>query len=586
MVVKPPSLPPLPPPKPRRRTSKAPEKGLHEVEQAISLLEGRHPEHERSRRETAAAVEARRRALEAELAERARGRRKRAVLTLCVVLAAAAAGGVVWKLAARTISLRAAIERASAPFVARDFATVASNDFTGSAELEADVAGASCLVAVSDAPTLRVSAGGVQTDGGSSVMWCSCAPGHVSIEAVGRTRPALGLLRVDARAVGGPLARPWSDVDAGTWAGGGDECGVEMVDAWIAAGHWPKPQVDDSWLDASPARAPLRRAGFHVVSLVAEGKPFAVVDAAAGACSLGIAASSADKLSLRPPGAATVVAGATGVLAWCDAPGTELVLQREGKSAVVVVSAPGVRIGGLLGVREVAAEAHLSLAPGAVWLRESDLAWDASAVLRASGVPDVGADAIPAAAGTKVGARIVALSLAVTADLAHDPSSVAVPCDRSSDSRQQVCAPAAPVAWWRKTDAPAALAHGGLPFWLTSFESRLEPDALARIPELLALARRLMRGGFEPTVFEGVTELADGVRVVGRAGEDAVVAVGLAPKPPWVFPYTNRVAWDLGDEPRVVTLRPGDGVKLVTSPPSTAPVDKRRTVVFRRAALP
>jgi hypothetical protein len=149
-----------------------------------------------------------------------------------------------------------------------------------------------------------------------------------------------------------------------------------------------------------------------------------------------------------------------------------------------------------------------------------------------------------------------------------------------------VCAVAAPVSWWRKTDAPAAFAQAPLPFWLSLLDSHHEPDAIARIPELLALARRLLHAGFEPTVLEGVTELNEGVRVVGRAGEDQVVAVGLGPKPPWVFPYTDGLAWDLGDPPRIVALQPGLAVKLASSPPPNAPLEKRRTIVFRHAARP
>jgi hypothetical protein len=87
-------------------------------------------------------------------------------------------------------------------------------------------------------------------------------------------------------------------------------------------------------------------------------------------------------------------------------------------------------------------------------------------------------------------------------------------------------------------------------------------------------------------VLEGVTELDEGVRVVGRAGEDEVVAVGLGPKPPWVFPYTDGIPWDLGDPPRVVELQPGLAVKLASSPRQSAPIEKRRTVVFRRTARP
>ena len=83
-------------------------------------------------------------------------------------------------------------------------------------------------------------------------------------------------------------------------------------------------------------------------------------------------------------------------------------------------------------------------------------------------------------------------------------------------------------------------------------------------------------------MLEGVTELPTGVRVVGRAGEDAVVAIGLVPRPPWVIPYTDGDEWELGEPPRVVELQPGSSVTLTaTTPPSTT-VDKRRTVVFRR----
>jgi hypothetical protein len=117
-------------------------------------------------------------------------------------------------------------------------------------------------------------------------------------------------------------------------------------------------------------------------------------------------------------------------------------------------------------------------------------------------------------------------------------------------------------------------------------EPHHEPDAIARVPELVTLARRLARAAFQPTLLEGVTELPDGVRVVGRAGEDAIVAMGLGPRAPWVFPYTDGLPWDLGDSPRVVALQPGAAVKLASSPPSNAPIEKRRTIVFRRIAHP
>jgi hypothetical protein len=53
-----------------------------------------------------------------------------------------------------------------------------------------------------------------------------------------------------------------------------------------------------------------------------------------------------------------------------------------------------------------------------------------------------------------------------------------------------------------------------------------------------------------------------------------------------VFPYTDGIPWDLGDPPRVVELQPGLAVKLASSPRQSAPIEKRRTVVFRRTARP
>ena len=90
-------------------------------------------------------------------------------------------------------------------------------------------------------------------------------------------------------------------------------------------------------------------------------------------------------------------------------------------------------------------------------------------------------------------------------------------------------------------------------------------------PSASLLARRLLRDGFEATVFEGVTELPEGVRVVGRAHEDAIVAVGLLPKAPWAVPYSDATPWDLGDTPRVISLDPGLAVKLVAAQPPGVP---------------
>jgi hypothetical protein len=233
----------------------------------------------------------------------------------------------------------------------------------------------------------------------------------------------------------------------------------------------------------------------------------------------------------------------------------------------------------------------LTIAPEATWLRGEDLPWDASALLRASGLSEITSAPLRVDPGTP-DARIVALALAAEASAVSEPEGVVIACDPplSGGTRESLCAHSAPVSWFNRKDAPAGAARGSLPVWLSPLEGRRELDALARIPELLALTRRLARDGFEPTSLEGVTELPDGVRIVGRAGEDSVVAVGLEPKPPWALPYfeatPGSIPWDLGDAPREVPLKPGDAVKLTSSPLSTVPLGARRTVVFRHAVTP
>ncbi|MGH7297360.1 MAG: hypothetical protein ACRELB_20660, partial [Polyangiaceae bacterium] len=235
--------------------------------------------------------------------------------------------------------------------------------------------------------------------------------------------------------------------------------------------------------------------------------------------------------------------------------------------------------------RETAEVAGIPIAPDAAWLRDEDLAWDATSLLRASGLTAVKSAELPAGPGDAT-ADVIAISRARGASLATAPEGVVVACDPALDDaaeRSVVCAGTAPVSFWRRNDAAAAMARAALPVWLSVFQSHHEPDAVARIPELLTLSRRLRREGFEPTSLEGVTELPDGVRVIGRANEDAIVAVGLLSRAPWVVPYSDGTPWDLGDTPRVVPLQPGLAVKLGVSPPPSTPPDKRRTVVFRHA---
>lgn len=613
--------PPRPPPKSRI--------GLTDVERAISVLDGRHPDHEKVARQTREAAERRRGEIALELAGNARARGLRRVVLALATIAAVAAAVVGVRLARRARALHAALGEAEAPWVARGFFVRNSNELIGWHALEADLPASTCFVALSTSSgPLRVAGDGREVEGSRSVAWCTCRPGHVTLEAapaVGTETTGLAVLALPAATLGGPLARSWVDFTPGAWGDRGQDCAETTLDAWIdahrghpaeaprtadTAGHGSSDaaatDLDAPWL-APGSRHELRGAGWKVIATVDPSHPFAVVNAGPGACAMAIADANAE-LSLRGRGGVRPVTHAHGALAWCSPRAETLSVWREGAAPVAVLAVDATRIGGVLGTRESAEAAGLALPPEATWLRADDLPWDAGALLRASGGTDVAATPLPAEAGPP-DARVIALSLsfplslpppspssrppssapwsplAVGASVVGAPDGVAIACDppRGPGVRQTLCAQVAPVSWFNKKDAAAGAARASLPVWLGTLQDRKEVDAMARIPELLTLTRRLARQGFEPTALEGVTELPEGVRVVGRAGEDAVVAVGLVPRPPWVLPYTNGVPWDLGDPPRVVPVKPGESVKLKSSPMPDAALSTRRTVVFRRA---
>ena len=126
------------------------------------------------------------------------------------------------------------------------------------------------------------------------------------------------------------------------------------------------------------------------------------------------------------------------------------------------------------------------------------------------------------------------------------------------------------------------LARSKLPFWLYSMQGVKDPAALAGITKLLALARALGRDGFAPTTLEALVEQPSGVDVLGRTGEDAVVAVGVAPSEPWVYPLSDDVAWELEGPAQIALVKPLERVTLTTPLKKLPPLNLRRTVVFRR----
>jgi hypothetical protein len=361
-----------------------------------------------------------------------------------------------------------------------------------------------------------------------------------------------------------------------------------MLDGWIADHRWPKPPLAGTELGSWPGGTQLGAVGFRVSTALAEATPFAVVESVAGDCQLALAPGR--ELSLRTTGGARPIEHARGAMIWCSSlPDTVTAWVTPGAGRAVILSAPASRLGGLLGAREGARDAGYTVNSAATWLRAEDQGWEATAILRASTLTDVTTGPVPTEPGAP-DLRVAAIVASPSAAVTWEPSPAAVACDPPIEgggrTNESVCVPTIASTLWRKGEALASAARGAPPLWMSTLTPRREPDAVALLPELLALGRRLTREGFEPTTFEGVTELRDGVRVVGRAGEDAVVAVGLAPSPPWVLPYSNGAPWDLGDAPRVVALQPGTAVILIPSAPTSAPLDKRRTVVFRHSVRP
>ncbi len=177
-----------------------PPKDLDEVERALSVLEGRHPEHERIRRETAEAAETRRHQLESELADGARRRRRRTVVLGVNAVAVIVAAVVGWRVWTRAQSLRTGLARVEVGFVAEGLAEVASNELSARSHLTFDAPGSACFVAVTDGGDVQATEGSMTVRGGGSVGWCACDAGSVTL--VGPEGHALALLKIDASLVG------------------------------------------------------------------------------------------------------------------------------------------------------------------------------------------------------------------------------------------------------------------------------------------------------------------------------------------------------------------------------------------------
>jgi hypothetical protein len=598
----PPPRPPRPgstpdvahPPRPGSRPDGVglPKEDLAEVERALSILGGRHPDQVRAEREMLEAARARRVAQESahDLA-RARDRRKLLPWVLGAIAIVFVASGVGWwvhRVSARVAAIDALLAPLAARYVAHGFHVEERSSFAPRDHLEQDVEGGRCVVAIGAGGEDRfeVDRGGSTVEAHGSMAWCTCHPEHVKLTALGaRPEGGVTLAQIDARALGGALAIPFMEPHPNTVAPPGD-CSSESLDAWLAT-QVSTPPVATPWLDGEPHVKKLlaRQHGdgaptptvLKLVAGIAPSLPFGVVARGAPVCAIAFSDDAADLLSLRLPVDVRPIANAKGPIAWCDSKGAMVTVWREGKGRVFVLAAPADRVGGMLGLREMAAGA--GFAKLASWVDDADLGWSASASLRAEGIAPI---------DIKISGDAIARSRAVVSAVsgltpeARDRAMFACAPAAGSDSAGSVCVEAVPLPWRSAGRvAQGGIAQGALPFWMRVYETVAGNDVLKSQLELLALARRLAAEGFEPTI-DGVTETEGGVDVVGRSGDASIVAVGLLGEPPWVLPYTNDDGWTIDGEPRFVAVTPGTHVRLATFPASHVPLAKRATVVFRR----
>lgn len=571
---------PGPPPKPKRTPD-----DLAEVERALSVLQGRHPEHERARREDEEARKRRAVALDTAARVETTATRSRylrlAAIGIPIVLLLAFVG----TLSRRELGRRSRVDEATAPYRSLGFTTVETSSPSAMGKLEV-TAEPGCLLAVStDSAPITIARAGTTVDASSPALFCTCASERVTLTSVIAAQGGLALLRTDAATLGGSRAFAFAPFKPASTLRTDDACADASLDAWIDAKRYPAPVADPKWMTAEPKRAVLASSSFKAVAIAKGDTPFVVVDVPKESCLLVTSGARADRLALRVKGGGAPLAEGAGSLARCAQAETTLLVSREGSGELAVLFAPAATLGGMRGLREVARDAGIELTTTSV--PPADHAWNARQLLLASQVPD----AIIAVASTpdvplEPDHRIVALSFDTPNALAPDTQTgVFSFCDPPLDAStpQSMCLFSGAQKWRTEgADAVGGLARSKLPFWLYAMQGVSDPVALKGMTQLFTMARRLGRDGFAPTTLEALTELPTGVEVLGRTGEDAIVAVGVAPFDPWVYPLTDGPPWTLEEEPRIVQVKPLEKVTLNASAKNLPPKASRRTVVFRR----
>ncbi len=562
------------------------ERDLEEVERALSVLGGRHPEQVRAQREAAEATERRRAEHDRQAAaDRKRSMKRGAIGAFAVVVVGAAALSYF-----RFQSSRAAIDAELAPLVGRytalGFDALPRGTFAPEDRAEVTTNPGDCYAfTAARGAQMRIERPIGSSGAQGEALVCTCASENVVVTTIGAA--PLRALHVAGNTFGGSRAVPYRFHDhPPTIVAGDDACADDALAAFARDRRYGKQDADGAWLAAHPAFV---ESGFTTVASAPAALPFVFVDGsgAAGtsqrqvdpAASRCYVAAGADLTLWTIADQAQKPLHGKGAIAWCAEKEAPFVVEHASGAGMTVVSAPSKRIGGALGLREIAARASL---PVSVWMRDEERAEIAADALRASVVPDpVAVPAQTIEASQTKDARVLVFSTTTRETFSSNEADFR--CAPALGEPESLCVQLRALTW--RAPPPGvvcAAAYGPLPFWMSVLADIHDPAAVDAQLALVTIARKLSARGFSPGVIEGVTERADSVEILGRSGDDAVVAIGIWPVAPFIHPYSDDMPWSLDGEPRVIPLAGGARVSLPVHG-ANVPVEKRRTVVFRRS---
>lgn len=581
--------PPRPPPAPEASRSKsaadrerAALAELVEVERALAALEGRNvenAEHLVAQRQDA---EKRRAALEKIIASsRAEMARRRRMLPYKIAAAVAGVGiaaavavpagrGVMEQLGVREAA-EAAAKKLAAPFEGR---FTASRSAIGENSFVVPTVKGRCFVVVAASPKgaahvkVERTVGTREADG--SVGFCACGVEEASVTLSGPDPVASFVMEAPAGQVGGAdVIAARADRPGATFAETVDRaCADEAFDAWAGshAGDAKAPEKDA----LSAEEKALAAQGLAPVMLAGADSPFVLPPQATDACFLAVARGGTP-LSLRQKGGERPIDAKNGALGFCAKDTAGVSVWREGGAELTLFQVSRAKVGGLLGLRETAARAGLSIA---VWTPPEDLAQDAHDTLVASGV------VLPVSGLERKRGAAIAVSTGARSMLATSDLGAEVVChpELTVGASQALCLESR-LGAFAPPQMPPGMASAPSPLWLALPKT---PDraALERALELMAFARRMNLEGFELTSLVGANFTPDGLEVTGRSGEKEIVALVTSSAPPFLHTLSPGAPWKLTD-PRPTTLIPGKALRLKASPPFSGRAT-REFAVFRR----